>query len=92
VPGLQEHVGPLEEPFDHARGFGRFEIESERLLRSIQPHEVTRHPFDRGVVPAREVAAIRSLDLDHARAEVGKLPCRKRRGHGLLDRDDACAL
>jgi len=46
----------------------------------------------RGVVAASEIAFAGALDLDHAGPEIGQLPCRKRRGDGLLDRDDGDAL
>jgi acyl-CoA dehydrogenase len=44
------------------------------------------------VVVAREVAPVRPLDLDHARAEVGQLARRERRPDRLLHRHDQDAL
>ena len=49
-------------------------------------------PLHAGVVAAREVAAVRPLDLDDARAEIGELPRGERPGDGLFDRDDGDAL
>jgi hypothetical protein len=46
----------------------------------------------RPVIAAGEVASARSLDLDHARAEVGELPGGERRGDGLLQGDDEDAV
>ena len=81
-----------EQAREHLRALRPLEIERQRFLRSIQPDEVAREALDAGVVAAREVAAVGPLDLDHARAEVGKLPRRERRSDGLLDRDDGDAL
>ena len=46
----------------------------------------------RGVVPAREIAGARALDLDDPRTEVRKLACGKRRRNGLLERKDGAAV
>ncbi len=89
---LDEHVGALEEARENRRRLRPLEIERHRLLRSIQPDEVAREPFHRRVVMACEVAFVRTLDLDDARAEVGELPRRERRGHRLLDGDNGDAL
>ncbi len=84
---LHEHIRARQEAREHLRALRPLEIERERLLRSIQPDEVAREALDAGVVSAREIAAVGPLDLDDTRAEVGKLPRRKRRSDGLLDRD-----
>ena len=44
------------------------------------------------VVGAREVAAARALDLDHARAEVGELARAERRRDRVFQRDDGDAI
>ena len=49
-------------------------------------------PFHRRVVPAREIAGARALDLDHPSAEVRELACGKRRRDGLLERDDGATV
>ena len=89
---LHEHVGALEEPRQHRLRGGLLEIERQRFLRAIEPDEVARQSADGLVVAAREVPAVGPLDLDHARAEVGELARRERRGDRLLDRHDGDAL
>src|SRR3989338_4181438 len=51
-----------------------------------------RLPQDSLVIAACKVAHLRTLDLDHARAEIGELPRRERRSDGLFERDDCYSL
>jgi hypothetical protein len=46
-------------------------VERETFLAAIDPDEVGSEAVDGVVVVARRVAAAGSLDLDHARAELG---------------------
>ena len=89
---LHEDVGAREQPREDAGRFRPLQVQRQRLLRPVQPDEVAREPLDGRVVAAREVAAVGPLDLDHARAEVGELPRRERRGDGLLEGDDGDAF
>src|SRR4029453_12205211 len=77
-----------EEASQYRRAVRLLQIERQRLLGSIQPHEIARQAFDGGVVAAREVAAVGTLDLDDAGAEIGELPRGERCRHCLLERDD----
>src|SRR5882672_4885861 len=83
---LYEDVRALEQLREHAGASRLLDVERQRLLGSIQPDEVTRQSLDRRVVTAREIAAVGPLDLDHARAEIGELPRRERRGDRLFER------
>ena len=64
------------------------EVERERLLAAVDPHEVRGHAADLGVVVAGEVAFSHPFDLDDARPHVRKLSRRERGADGLLERDD----
>ena len=76
---IEQRIRARRQPVQHLARRRLLQIEGQRLLGSIQPDEVTRESVDGRVVPAREVAAIRPFDLDHARAEVRELPRRERR-------------
>src|SRR5687768_9648306 len=65
-----------------------FQVESERLLGAIQPHEIAREARHRSVVATCKIAVIRPFDFDDARAQVGKLARGERRSYRLFDRDD----
>ena len=66
---LHEDIRALAQTRQHGVGVRTLQIERQRFLRSIQPDEITRQTADGGVIAAREVAAVRPLDLDHPRAE-----------------------
>src|SRR5215211_5042705 len=64
-------------------------VEREGTLTAIEPDEVGREPVDSGVVATSEIAAPRPLNLDHVRAEVGKMSRTERSGDGKLQREHA---
>jgi len=89
---LHQHVGTFEQPREDRRGLGVLEVERQAFLAAVGPYEVRREPLDAAVVAAREVAAAGTLDLDHARAEVGELAGAERRRDRVLERDDGDAV
>ena len=89
---LHEHVGALEQPFEHDRRLGVLQVERQALLRAVRPDEMRGQPAHALVVGAREVAHARTLDLDHARAEVGELARAEGRGDRVLEGDDGDAV
>src|SRR6516162_3047355 len=72
--------------------FRMLDVDGQALLRAIRPHEVRRHAAHALVVAARDVAAARALDLDHARAEVGELARAEGRRDDVLEREDEDAV
>ena len=89
---LYDDVGACDQPLERVPALVGLQVERDALLAAVQPDEVARLPLHGRVVPAREVALPRPLDLDHPGAEVGQLARRERRGHRLLDGDDERAL
>ena len=85
---LDEYVRATQQAHEDLLSVRLPEIQRQRLLRSVQPDEVTRHAADGRVVGTREVSDARPFDLDHARAQVGEMPCGKRRRDSLLQGDD----
>ena len=81
---LHEHVRGGDEPVQQLPTACVLGVERQRLLVAVHPHEVRAEPVDAVVVAAREVAGVRPLHLDHARAEVGELPRGVRRGDRLF--------
>src|SRR5690606_26311680 len=63
-------------------------VEREALLGTVRPDEMAGEPPRALVVCPGEVAAVRPLDLDDARALVGEQPGAVWRGDRLLQRDD----
>ena len=89
---LHDDVGLVDdEALEDRLRFRMLDVEREAFLRAVGPDEVRREAADALVVGAREVADAGSLDLDHARAEVGELARRERRGDRVLERDDGDA-
>ena len=78
--------------FSVATDAGVLEVEREALLRPVGPDEVAREPARPLVVGAGEVAAVRPLDLDDARALVGEEPGAVGRGDRLFEGDDEDAV
>jgi hypothetical protein len=81
---LHEHVRTRDEAVQERATAGVLRVQRQRLLVAVHPHEVRAEPVDPLVVAAREVADVRPLHLDHARAEVGELPGGVRGGDRLL--------
>ena len=81
-------IGARDQPPKHVERLGSLEIERQRLLRPVGPHEVTGQPLHGVVVRAREVTNTRAFDLDDAGAEIGQLAAGERRRNRLLDGDD----
>ena len=71
---------------------GMLHVEREAFLGAVGPDEVRREAAHALVVAAREIAHAGPLDLDDARAEVGELARRERRGDRVLERDDGDAF
>ena len=63
------------------------DVGDQALLAAVQPDEIAGQAVGRLVVAAREIA-FRALDLDDARAGVGKAGAAIRRGDRLFQRDD----
>ena len=70
---LDEYVGARQQPRQDLFRLRLLEIQRQRLLRAVQPDEMTRHALDRCVVRTGEVSSARALDLDHTRAEVSQV-------------------
>ena len=85
---LDEDVRLSDELCEDRLCFRVLGVERQAFLRPVDPDEVRRKSFDRGVVAARSVANARALDLDHARAEFRELPRGERRRDDLLQSDD----
>src|SRR5688500_13015885 len=68
------------------------DVQGEAFLGAVHPHEMRGKAVDGAVVGARRVAAVRALDLDHTRAELGELARRERPGDDLLERHDGDAV
>src|SRR4029453_13497927 len=86
---LDEYVSARDEPGEDIFRCRMLDVEGEALLGAIQPDEVRAQALHRRVVIAREIAYLRPLDLDHASAQIRKLPRSKRRRYGLFQRDDS---
>jgi hypothetical protein len=85
---LDEHVGARQQRGEDPFCVRLLEVEGQRFLRSVQPHEVARHAVDRRIVCTREIAGAWPLNLDHPRAEVSQMAGGERRRNGLLQRHD----
>ena len=66
---------------------GPFQIQRQRLLRSVQPDKWLAIP-GRTCRTAREIADHRPLNLDDSRAQVGQLTCPERNRHCLFEREN----
>src|SRR5690606_34290129 len=84
---LDQHVGARDERIEDRPGLRVLHVERQALLGAVGPDEMRRLPAHALVVAAREVAAARALDLDHARAEVGELARAVRRRDCVLQGD-----
>ena len=85
---LDEHVGALEQPLEHAAVGRGVEIEREALLAAVERDEVGGRVADEGADPARVVAAAGRLDLDHARTQIGEHLGAERTGEHARQIDD----
>ena len=85
---LHEHVGLRDHPECDLTAPVGFQVDADRFLAPVEPHEVRRQPVHGGVVVAREVALAGALELDHPGAEVGEVTRRHGGGDGLLERGD----
>ena len=84
---LHEDVGPCEHRREQRFVFGGSEVENDGLFAAVEPGEIGALAMREIVIPAREIA-LRPLDLDHARAGVGKPTGAQGRSHRLFDRND----
>lgn len=85
---LHEHVCAVEQPVQDREAARVLQVEGDRLLAAVAPHEVRGEALRGGVVGAGEVAAVGALDLDDPGAEVGELAGGEGGGYGLFDGDD----
>ena len=79
---------------EHIRGGGQLaqrgqprrvlEIQCQAFLGPVGPGEMRGDTARTGVIGAGEIAGTGAFHLDHACAQIGKLPRRKRRGNGLF--------
>src|SRR5581483_11316959 len=67
-------------------------VERQAFLGAVGPHEMRGETLHAVVVGAREIAHAGTLDLDHARTEVGELARAERRRDRVLERDDGDAF
>ncbi len=82
------NVGQFQESGKQRPVLRDAQVERDGFLAVVEPHEVRRQPAHRPVVMPCGVTTGRVLDLDHARSEVGEMPCAQRRGHRLLQGED----
>ena len=85
---LQEDVGLVDQASDDVAALLALEVDGQRFLAAVEPHEVRAGAMDDMVVATREIAAVDALDLDDACPEIGEVTGGKRCGDRLLDRDD----
>ena len=76
---------------EHLSGARVLEIERETLLAAVGPDEMRAQAVSSLVIAACEIATIRALDLDDARALIRQLPGTERRRDRVLQRDDGDA-
>src|SRR6185437_5016966 len=84
---LHKYVGLREHGLEKRLVLGLAEIEHDRLLAPVEPHEISAFTMHHVIVSARKVA-LRPLDLNDPRAGVSEPARALRRGHRLLDRND----
>lgn len=82
---LDQHVGLRDHALQQCGIVRIGEVENDRFLAAVQPHEIGTVAIDRRVVATGEVA-LGAFDLDHARAGVGEPRRCIRRGGRLLHR------
>src|SRR5207237_4819755 len=85
---LHQYVRLAEQASENLGRLRVFEVERQALLGAVGPDKMRGLAAHAFVVGTREIAAARTLDLDHARAEIGKLTRTKRRGDRVLERND----
>jgi hypothetical protein len=68
---VHEHVGLCYQFVQRAAAFLQLHVEGDAPLAAVQPGEVARDAVQRVIVPTREIAAVRPLDLDHVGPHVG---------------------
>ena len=84
---LDEHVG-LADQHRQALPVGRvLQVQPDRFLAPVQPHEIGALAMDETVVTAGEIA-LRPLDLQDPRPGIGQPSRHVGRGDRLLDGDD----
>ena len=69
-----------------------FDVESEAFLRAVAPDEIGGQPAHAFIITAGEIAGPGPFDFDHARAQIGQLAGRERRGDGVLQGDDSDSI
>ena len=84
---LHEHVGARQQDAQQALVVVLGEVEHDRFLAAIEPHEIRALAVHHVVIEAGEVA-FRPLDLDDARTGIGQPAGAGRRRHRLLKRHD----
>jgi len=84
---LDEHISALKQRIESLSARRRFDVKRDTLLGSIRPRELAGQAVHGRIVATREIAAVRALDLDDARAPVGKVPTPKRSGDHLFERE-----
>ena len=84
---MDENIRLRDKAVQQSQVFFRLQIERRALLAAVEPNEVRRHPLYGQIVMARSLA-FGTLDLDDARAGVGKANRAQGRRHGLLNRND----
>ncbi len=78
--GLRQHGGK------HGLVLRQREIEADRFLATIEPHEIGALALCEAIVIAREVS-LRTLDLDDPRARIGQPAAAHRRRNRLFERN-----
>ena len=88
---LHQHVGPADQAFQGREVAGVLHVDGEAFLAAVDGMEQRRVAADLGVAEikaAAQVAAVRPLDLDDARAEVHQPQRRVGAGEELAHVDD----
>ena len=87
---VDQHVGALDQPAQHAQAVGMLEVEAEAALVAIDPEEGPALARDGGRVVA-EVVALGRLDLDDEGALVAEQGAAVGTGHvaAQIEHDDA---
>ena len=89
---LNQNVGTLQQAGEHLHRHRLLQVQRQALLGAVGPDEVRGQAAHPVIVGAREIPRTRALDLDDARAQVGKLARAQRRGDRMLERDDGDAV
>jgi hypothetical protein len=89
---LQEDVSVGDQVPDDAAPLFALEVDGQRFLATVQPHEVCPGTVDGMVVTAREIAAVDPLYLDDSSPQVAETTGGERCGDRLLDRDHRHSL